>query len=63
MVGREHEQELKDIVPPRTFSKKSSTRFLIVTFHREKGKRIFYSAEGKRHLEDMLDDFFKERAS
>ncbi|MDP9742476.1 UNVERIFIED_ORG: uncharacterized membrane protein YheB (UPF0754 family) [Bacillus sp. B2I3] len=61
MVGREHEQELERYRPPAPSAKSPRLDSCFVTFHREKGKRIFYSAEGKRHLEDMLDDFFKER--
>ncbi|MCR8867638.1 hypothetical protein [Peribacillus frigoritolerans] len=61
MVGTEHEQELERYRPPAPSAKSPRLDSCFVTFHREKGKKIFYSAEGKRHLEDMLDDFFKER--
>lgn len=54
-------KSLKDIVPPHLQQKALDSIPALSHFIVKKGKEYFYSAEGKRHLEDMLDDFFKER--
>ncbi|MEE3951012.1 DUF445 domain-containing protein [Peribacillus frigoritolerans] len=52
---------LKDIVPPHLQQKALDSIPDLSRFVVKKGKEYFDSAEGKRRLEDMLDDFFKER--
>ncbi|MEA3575695.1 DUF445 domain-containing protein [Peribacillus frigoritolerans] len=54
-------KSLKDIVPPQLQQKALDSIPDLSRFIVKKGKEYFDSAEGKRRLEDMLDDFFKER--
>ncbi|USK66210.1 DUF445 domain-containing protein [Peribacillus frigoritolerans] len=54
-------KSLKDIVPPHLQQKALDSIPDLSRFIVKKGKEYFDSAEGKRRLEDMLDDFFKER--
>ncbi|MBO1000601.1 DUF445 family protein [Bacillus sp. SD075] len=54
-------KSLKDIVPPHIQQKALDSIPDLSRFIVEKGKEYFDSAEGKSCLEDMLDDFFKER--
>lgn len=54
-------KSLKDIVPPQLQQKALDSIPDFSRFIVKKGKEYFDSAEGKRCLEDMLDDFFKER--
>lgn len=56
-------KSLKDIVPPHLQQKALDSIPDLSRFIVKKGKEYFDSVEGKRRLEDMLDDFFKERAS
>lgn len=52
---------MKDIVPPHLQQKVLDSIPDLSRFIVKKGKEYIDSAEGKRRLEDMLDDFFKER--
>lgn len=52
---------LKDIVPSHIQQKALDSIPDFSRFIVKKGKEYFDSAEGKSRLEDMLDDFFKER--
>lgn len=54
-------KSLKDIVPPHLQQKALDSIPDLSRIIVKKGKEYFDSAEGKRRLEDMLDDFFKER--
>ncbi|MDV7767080.1 DUF445 domain-containing protein [Peribacillus sp. CSMR9] len=54
-------KSLKDIVPPQIQQKALDSIPDMSRFIVKKGKEYFNSAEGKGRLEDMLDDFFKER--
>ncbi|MES9737986.1 DUF445 family protein [Peribacillus frigoritolerans] len=54
-------KSLKDIVPPHLQQKALDSIPDLSRFIVKKGKEYFDSARGKRRLEDMLDDFFKER--
>ncbi|MGG4265023.1 DUF445 domain-containing protein [Peribacillus simplex] len=54
-------KSLKDIVPPQIQQKALDSIPDISRLIVKKGKEYFNSAEGKGRLEDMLDDFFKER--
>ncbi len=54
-------KSLKDIVPPHLQQKALDSIPDLSRFIVKNGKEYFDSAEGKRRLEDMLDDFFKER--
>lgn len=52
---------MKGIVPPHLQQKALDSIPYLSRFIVKKGKGYFDSSEGKRRLEDMLDDFFKER--
>ncbi|MGG0844664.1 DUF445 domain-containing protein [Peribacillus simplex] len=54
-------KSLKDIVPSHIQQKALDSIPDLSRFIVKKGKEYFDSAEGKSRLEDMLDDFFKER--
>ncbi|WP_353957893.1 DUF445 family protein [Peribacillus sp. ACCC06369] len=54
-------KSLKDIVPSHIQQKALDSIPDLSRFIVKKGKEYFGSAEGKSRLEDMLDDFFKER--
>ncbi|WP_185147870.1 DUF445 domain-containing protein [Peribacillus simplex] len=54
-------KSLKDIVPPQIQQKALDSIPEMSRIIVKKGKEYFNSAEGKGRLEDMLDDFFKER--
>ncbi|MGE7183384.1 DUF445 domain-containing protein [Peribacillus sp. NPDC006672] len=54
-------KSLKDIVPPQIQQKALDSIPDMSRFIVKKGKEYFNSEEGKGRLEDMLDDFFKER--
>ncbi|MGE7767964.1 DUF445 domain-containing protein [Peribacillus sp. NPDC096540] len=54
-------KSLQDIVPLHIQQKAVDSIPDISRFIVKKGKEYFNSAEGKGRLEDMLDDFFKER--
>ncbi|MFJ7308315.1 DUF445 family protein [Peribacillus frigoritolerans] len=51
-------KSLKDIVPPHLQQKALDSIPDLSRFIAKKGKEYFDSAEGKRRLEDMLDDLF-----
>ncbi|MFY0779826.1 DUF445 family protein [Peribacillus simplex] len=54
-------KSLKNIVPSHIQQKALDSIPDLSRFIVKKGKEYFDSAEGKSRLEDMLDDFFKER--
>lgn len=60
-LGENSGKSLQDIVPLHIQQKAVKSIPDISRFIVTKGKEYFNSAEGKGRLEDMLDDFFKER--
>ncbi|MCO0599097.1 DUF445 family protein [Peribacillus butanolivorans] len=60
-LGENSGKSLQDIVPLHIQQKAVESIPDISRFIVTKGKEYFNSAEGKGRLEDMLDDFFKER--